>query len=721
MEGVESTFASPTVNLWCMLNNAPQMFGVEVPLNADFHNLKKRIKAENPQLPNNLPAQQLLLVKVTSANGSPVTKSTLVSARKQILTAINEFKGEDIEDGRFKPVDTSTFKSRVISPNSTVANCNFKNPPAASPENLLNDEDFVPQQYIHLLAILPQEPSPVTFQKFQFTESTATFRKIPLTRNMEAYEQALRHGELRSANLIESPEAKYLDLGDAHLFGDSSKPRKVLVRQSYEDLYRWITYRSNHEKIASKTTDDHIGPSMTDNYFDSAEDLTTSATIDNTITSQTAVNNLREAWIICGTAGTGKSTFGAYLLHQIFMSSSHKFDYIIWHTADAAYYFNVNDKSGSCAIHIEEFLEYVLCEQKEEVSENVKHKITEAGLYICDGVPFYSAVKQLPSMSIVVLSSNQRKDWKELKKHSYTAVVYMPVWSVAEMLTLHKIVFAELDVSLVFDAIWACGGVPRHVFDKNWKPSLSFEFFINELNTTIDRVDWKTVVNAVAKAAVPDEKVNSSDKVLHINVFPGSYNQPFMQFSSDYVAQRIVHRLLEAHRMDAKLFSNAFRGIGEYAAAQGYIIENMMHEYIPLLGEFHIRNLSSGETSVGPLILAQKPMETHCFSMLNIKPNVYNRPKSKNFTSVDAVVLPNLLFQFTVSSDHGVKVKGLKSLMDTGLLSNSSLVYLFFVVPADQFDLFRLQPWINVDGTTTKNLPQWLGQIHQVVATPIKL
>ncbi|TMW57985.1 hypothetical protein Poli38472_013459 [Pythium oligandrum] len=76
--------------------------------------------------------------------------------------------------------------------------------------------------------------------------------------------------------------------------------------------------------------------------------------------------------------------------------------------------------------------------------------------------------------------------------------------------------------------------------------------------------------------------------------------------------------------------------------------------------------------------------------------NVYLRPVSKNFQSVDSNIKPAALFQVTGAHKHPCKQKGLHDVLSE--LGNPTHPRLYFVVPPDRFTSFRYQPYLNAKG-----------------------
>ncbi|KAI8805373.1 hypothetical protein BJ742DRAFT_821073 [Cladochytrium replicatum] len=162
MDAIEDLESTPNpVKLWCMLHTGSDVFDVDVPTNAFISNLKELVKAKNPSDLRDIDARHLRLVKVNANDGTPVLSNALDgNARRKIADAVHAAVrgGRNVEDGTFKPVENATLKSRVLTPapTATIARYHFKPPPAAVSPDDMADDDFVPQQFIHILVVLPE-------------------------------------------------------------------------------------------------------------------------------------------------------------------------------------------------------------------------------------------------------------------------------------------------------------------------------------------------------------------------------------------------------------------------------------------------------------------------------------------------------------------------------------------------------------------------------------
>ncbi|CAG8635136.1 28065_t:CDS:2, partial [Racocetra persica] len=95
----------------------------------------------------------------------------------------------------------------------------------------------------------------------------------------------------------------------------------------------------------------------------------------------------------------------------------------------------------------------------------------------------------------------------------------------------------------------------------------------------------------------------------------------------------------------------------------------------------------------------------------------YNRPKSKTFASIDSFSLDSKtldLYQITVSTNHGMKIKGLNDL-DCLLAWRKDMnnFNLYFVVPPDIFGTFPLQRYKTTKDKDCQKILGWINNITQ--------
>lgn len=96
-----------------------------------------------------------------------------------------------------------------------------------------------------------------------------------------------------------------------------------------------------------------------------------------------------------------------------------------------------------------------------------------------------------------------------------------------------------------------------------------------------------------------------------------------------------------------------------------------------------------------------------------IQPGYYSRPLSATFESIDAIRTGeggfDELFKMTVSTEHGIKTKGLENLLPK--LTIGKAIRLYFVVPTDVYQTFSSQQkYITAKGEKAKVVPRWITE-----------
>ncbi|CAJ0640100.1 14824_t:CDS:2 [Entrophospora sp. SA101] len=168
---------------------------------------------------------------------------------------------------------------------------------------------------------------------------------------------------------------------------------------------------------------------------------------------------------------------------------------------------------------------------------------------------------------------------------------------------------------------------------------------------------------------VPDEEQDNVDnntmdvcKELDDSLFP-SYSQQLVLFASTYISEKVINCYEEEKRDQMYSFLLASKDQMGYETLQGKIFEKF-----PRLENKTFQSIDN--------------INTH---------NEYYQPQQKNFSSVDSLVLPNMLFQMTINQHHGIKVKGLDDLKN--ILDITKEIKFYFVMPPGCFDGMKKQPF----------------------------
>jgi len=94
----------------------------------------------------------------------------------------------------------------------------------------------------------------------------------------------------------------------------------------------------------------------------------------------------------------------------------------------------------------------------------------------------------------------------------------------------------------------------------------------------------------------------------------------------------------------------------------------------------------------------------------DLQPGEYGIPKARNFAVADAVVLPNRLYQMTVSPTHPIKGVHMKQFTKA-----FTTVDLYFVVPESLFGSFDTQKYVTNHGKDFRCAPKHLANVTQCV------
>jgi hypothetical protein len=129
-----------------------------------------------------------------------------------------------------------------------------------------------------------------------------------------------------------------------------------------------------------------------------------------------------------------------------------------------------------------------------------------------------------------------------------------------------------------------------------------------------------------------------------------------------------------------------------FAKLRGDCFEVLAHEKLVAGGEFPTRILKRAGSSIIRIIpratlrrfSGNKP--ENLAALCSMPAGEYCRPLVGNFPVIDALILPNMLLQMTVSEKHGVDEANLERILLTLSLPSAELV---FVVPPDKFDEFK--------------------------------
>ncbi|CAJ0751810.1 24068_t:CDS:1, partial [Entrophospora sp. SA101] len=274
--------------------------------------------------------------------------------------------------------------------------------------------------------------------------------------------------------------------------------------------------------------------------------------------------------------------------------------------------------------------------------------------YIVDGQPPLQV-----HAKTILFCSPQKQHYKEFDKMVGTTIRLMPVWSWNEVNECRIGMFNHLE-----DSRW--GGIPRFILEKALDSSQQ-----NHLEDAISKSNGR-LFEFVGEI---DHADDVSHRIIHIHTnLPDEdggeneeseeapYIQKFIRFASEWVAEKVMDKLERNYSQQLRNFVIASSSENEYSTLRGVIFEQIAHRILQKGGTFNIRPLESDITSSTIEIPERIKL---VFNDINkIEEGKYCQPIQKNFTSVDAVVAPDTLFQMTASKIHPINMNGMKKLVE---------------------------------------------------------
>ncbi|CAG8701888.1 2263_t:CDS:1, partial [Funneliformis caledonium] len=402
---------------------------------------------------------------------------------------------------------------------------------------------------------------------------------------------------------------------------------------------------------------------------------------------------------ITGNPGIGKTFFGLYLLHLL----SKQKKTIVYHQA-CQYPILFNKQHTFCSDNIADFKEYL---------DN-----TDVW-YIVDGQPPLKV-----HAKTILLCSPQKQHYKEFDKMVGTTIRFMPVWSWNEVNECRIGMFNHLEEAKVEDLYSRWGGIPRFILEKSLDSSQQ-----NHLEDAISKSNWK-LFEFVGEI---DHANDVSHRIIHIHTnLPSEeeemneegeeifYIQKFILFASEWVAEKVMNRLESNYSQQLRNFVTASSSENEYSTLRGVIFEQIAHRILQKGGSFNIRPLESD--FISSTIVIPERIKLVFNDINKIEDGKYCQPIQKNFTSIDAVVAPNTLFQMTVSKSHPINMSGLKKLVEKlGGKSGTNHIYFYFVLPKDLYDNYQAQHFHTTGKTVAKLIPRWITNRVKQYALEIDL
>jgi len=353
----------------------------------------------------------------------------------------------------------------------------------------------------------------------------------------------------------------------------------------------------------------------------------------------------------------------------------------------------------------------------------------------------------LPAKTIVISSPNRRL-YKDFEKQNNVTTRFMPVWTWEEIDACYHTCFPSLDASTVNKLYDIWGGIPRYVLSKANDPSS-----LRLLESAINMVDKAECLHAIGGI----EANEISHRVLHIIVtnydsiesedtelledlndiqlnieqdpmkvddansmrmyndyqqcdtsslshMLTKYIHTTVAFGSNYIREQILTKFEHEKLFDLRTFLAVSEGSGPVSTLRGLLFEGYAHQVIQAGGRWTLRALDdNGEDIELSFSKLEKQLFHRREDIKNFHQGKYYIPTNKNFATVDSIIVENYLFQMTVSYNHPIKwniLQQIAHLLPQAQQTNNYICNLIFVVPPDLYGNFKKQNYLRADGKT---------------------
>jgi hypothetical protein len=428
------------------------------------------------------------------------------------------------------------------------------------------------------------------------------------------------------------------------------------------------------------------------------------------------INSKCARCLVSGTPGIGKSTFLSFFVYELMQLQLKN---VIVKAESFSIVVDFGDVFGRIETTMLDKIPRVLCDvdiRSVSAFESCLNKTTN--YYLFDAREGATPLDVLAKS--VVASSPNRNNYKEFDKR-HPIKYYMPAWSYDELLVLREHCFSTIQEQELEERYIHYGGIPRDCFVGM--------FSKHDWKSIIDGCDPGSVMNMVGRATVADSDSNVLNHRL-VHLVP---NEDYLSVTLKFGSQLICDAFFVAYHDRVKdsfvCFINTKKD-AIHAGLRGQFFEPYAHRMISEGGTFKIRSLGAKNQTAGDRLTLQEYEEVRIenesnqgvtfsgpssssssSSSLSASDRKYFIPFKRNYAAVDSFSSDGLLFQMTVSENHPIKRHLLKTLLkalDGGPVNTKEqkikktqtnvLPHLYFVVPADKFDVFKRQNYVGTHG-----------------------
>ncbi len=246
----------------------------------------------------------------------------------------------------------------------------------------------------------------------------------------------------------------------------------------------------------------------------------------------------------------------------------------------------------------------------------------------------------------VVFSSTNEDNYRCLNKSNYV-LLYMPVWTLTELLICRRQCFTHFSVVKTKFEKW--GGSARSVFVSS--PRLlesKFQSFLSrDLNMAISNVE------GVYCSKNPQDQ---HQWLVHISILDRDYSKPSKNWASQHVLQNI-HTELQIKNMDV---CNPKYIYSRDIKLRGQLYELKVQEALGSGKSFKATNISTGETVLIPPASGESNVFTNTHVVGGNEDTLYI-PCEETRESID-FVKGQWLFQATLRKTHDIKAHGVSTI-----------------------------------------------------------
>jgi len=470
----------------------------------------------------------------------------------------------------------------------------------------------------------------------------------------------VKRPKINGSGLLEGAVMEF----SSHLFSDEALPQKVLIRECYKE-----EAKKAHEWMRTKSTDP--------DRFEWKKDRGRESRWHSTF--------------VGGARGVGKSVFGALM---VFEFVDEKFAVLYEHKKYRMLLFGHELHPSQRATLEEGFRIYSYDHSmlddpgvyefddpddnalftKLIRADNLIHIQDLGDGSIANGVETAGQTRRL------ILSSPRNDQLKHLPKAN-CKYIFMPRWTEAELKQARALCYPHLTDEMVEERFAKYGGVARHVLEH------TDEFATNEFKRQLKELspgDLDHIMRTKVYNQLPS--LRDVGYLIHVIPLDGTNGSEFTcVFASEYAFQEVVRVLLLHKQYKIDQFGQLLKSQTDAASLYGKWLEETAHRMLAVGGNFPVHMLDDVAIDVasGPAQRTVVWPEMHgtvvfdeISQIEDLKLNVYYRPRSKRYETIDAFVLMDghaldaekyaegtivlVLLQVTVSKKHRVNGASIK-------------------------------------------------------------